>query len=255
MADASETVSLEEIEAALEQVVETRKASDALTATSDWDEIDRVREAYFKAKDDLQVLAPTWLVALCARVRQGEAAHDETLRVICNILPAGSPLHDAAHSSRLADSAAGVLHLVHLEIERREAETDRLRSALLEAHWSLDAEGRPCYCNFDGTHSDRCQRIRAALASRPAEIAALKAIYRSAWVGSEQEVVEALRTVRFSGGTGGLVALPLADEVLEKIAIRVWAAIEAASSRREDDFQFPQDRIDAAMRALRGATT
>lgn len=68
----------------------------------------------------------------------------------------------------------------------------------------------------------------------------------------EQQVAEALRTIRFSGGTAGMVALPMDDEHIERLAPRVAAAIAAAGKvglRTAED----GDRArTAALAALRG---
>jgi hypothetical protein len=72
----------------------------------------------------------------------------------------------------------------------------------------------------------------------------------------EQQVAEALRTITFSGGTGGWVALPMDDEHINRIAPRVAAAIEAAAGSAQhatlhlDPFSVAYQ--EAALAALRG---
>ena len=69
----------------------------------------------------------------------------------------------------------------------------------------------------------------------------------------EQQVAEALRTITFSGGTAGMVALPLDDEHINRLAPRVAAAIKAAGRAGEMLEKENVDDVEAdALAALRG---
>lgn len=68
----------------------------------------------------------------------------------------------------------------------------------------------------------------------------------------ENQVAEALRTIRFPGGTDGLVALPMDEVHIERIAPRVAAAIAAAGKVAIRSAEDGDRARTAALAALRG---